>query len=598
MNIKLLFLLFLLIAFFSCSSLPENYSYSETDDFTDAEAHLDHFIEEQMKTHKVSGLTVALTNGQGILWSKAYGFADERISRPTVVNDIFGVGSISKLFTATAIMQLYEQGLIDLDAPITQYIPELVIQSRFNEDSPVTIRMLMSHYSGLPGDSSHGMWGDSGAHFSDAIDIISNQHVLTPPGYIHSYSNLGVDLLGVVIERVSGMEFTDYMDVNLLEPLEMEDSSFINIMQRKESSDIQIAFGHQSGIKNRVFYEPQIRDLPAGSLNGTVIDLSNFIRMILNKGRFKDKQIISEETMNLMLTPQFKDNPYNFGSYMGLSYFLTHEELAYAGSFAGHGGDTIYYHANLATLPDQDIGVILMTNSSNGGSVTSTISTEILKTWLAVERKIIPPESEVSNRKEETLSSEEFAKICGDYATVMGLVRVYEKGGRKKIMLQGREMDLLYFGENFYGVEYRLLGLFKIPINMLDNLTIEMVQVHNENIIIAHYGSKSLLGGKELYPVEISDAWIDRLGHYEYRNTYKGLMGDGPFPEPVLKLDKGYLAVGQEKNNDYDTLLIPISDTEALVAGIGRGRGYTLYAEEIEGITWLYFGGWEMAEVR
>ncbi len=179
-----------------------------------------------MAKNKVTGLSVALVDDKGLIWAQGFGYADKENNIPATPQTVYRVASISKIFTATAIMQLAEQGRINVDEPLTTYLPEFSIKTRFPGGGRITPRNLMTHHSGLPANFYKGIFSSNPEHFTKVIKEIKDEYLAYPPDYVYSYSNLGVTLLGGVIERVSGKDYASYMDESILGPIGMDNSSF------------------------------------------------------------------------------------------------------------------------------------------------------------------------------------------------------------------------------------------------------------------------------------------------------------------------------------------------------------------------------------
>jgi CubicO group peptidase (beta-lactamase class C family) len=145
-----------------------------------------------------------------VVWSAGFGYADAATRKPAIPQTLYPVGSISKLFTATAVMQLAEQGAVDLDAPLSRYLPQFSIRSRFAGSPPITVRSVLTHHSGLPGDLTQGMW--SGGSFTTVAERLWEEHTAYPPHLVFNYSNLGYTLLGHMIEAVTGEDFNAWCE--------------------------------------------------------------------------------------------------------------------------------------------------------------------------------------------------------------------------------------------------------------------------------------------------------------------------------------------------------------------------------------------------
>ncbi len=582
----------IILAVVSCQTVVPRPDRDAPLSMGDAIAYLQKYIEAEMKKDKVTGIGVALADKDGIIWSQGFGYADNSTKRELEADDIFLYASVSKLFTCTAVMQLAEQGLIDIDAPISDYIPEFSVKSRFEDTQPITARLIMSHYSGLPtGDGYRGaidMYPKQ--DFNVVLENIKNEYLLFMPGYLNSYSNSGITLLGVLIERVSGKSFDEYMEEEIFRPLGMSSASFIPIGIRIKNDDpLKYAMGHDDSRSESVIDPPDALR-PCGSISSSVNDMASFIRMVLHNGEAGGDQIIEQDTLEEMLTPQYADNPFNFGNYQGLGYFLTNSRLAYAGKFCGHGGDLFSYHADLSILPEQGIGIITVTNSASGSLTVRRISSEVLKIYLQSEKGILPPPQEEENTVE--LSREEIEALSGDYATGAGYIHVKDEKNKLTCEVFGYKFDLIPLGDDKFRLQYNLLGFIPVKISMLDSFRIRLKHVDDKTVILLdeEIGNEFVAGAK-VTPVEIPESWKDICGKYKVTNIYSETPQAMPeFEDLEIYIDNDYLFLGEGLPDDY--IIFPVSSNEAVIAGLGRATGETVYSYKENGKQMIRYMGW------
>jgi CubicO group peptidase (beta-lactamase class C family) len=301
------------------------------ENLTALRAQLVPMIRREMKRHHLTGLSLALVDGAGVAWAEGFGYADKEQGVPATPETVFKICSISKLFTATAAMQLVEQGKLDLDRPVQSYIPEFSIQTRFPQSEPITVRSLMTHHSGLPVDNRRSMYAADADHdpesFQTALDYLNHTFTAYPVDYIFSYSNLAIDVLGILIERVSGERFESYVTRHILKPLGMETSS----VRLDETTRRRLSKGYHLG---KGMWEPMLRDIPAGGVHSTALDMARFIGMVNGQGTFAGISILRAETLAQMLTPQNTGNPLDFNLAIGLNWALNRPALEYAVKYA------------------------------------------------------------------------------------------------------------------------------------------------------------------------------------------------------------------------------------------------------------------------
>ncbi|HNX30332.1 MAG TPA: serine hydrolase domain-containing protein [Holophaga sp.] len=308
------------------------------------------------------GLAVALVEGDRTVWSGAFGLADRDKQAPVTGETIFELGSISKLFTCVAVMQLREQGKVDLDKPLAAYIPEFAVRSRFPAGKEaITLRMLMTHHSGIMTDDDPWETTHPERYFYRALlEHVKGTDLLFPPGQRWHYSSFGVNLLGLLVERVSGMDFSAYMKKHVLDPLEMPNASF----DIKDLPEARIAAAYNYNPGWDLIPTDEIR--PAGSLRAPLPEVAHFISMVFGRGAFKGRRLLSPESVAEMLRIQGPDNPLDQGNSMGLGFRASFEELkggALLGMF-GHGG-MARHRSTLELIPAWNVGFVAAVNDYN-----------------------------------------------------------------------------------------------------------------------------------------------------------------------------------------------------------------------------------------
>ncbi|MBF0292663.1 MAG: beta-lactamase family protein, partial [Nitrospinae bacterium] len=210
----------------SCAVAPKKPDKFTPGDYSFVKRHISWLIKREADKRGIRGVSVALVDSGETVWAEGFGFADEAGKKPATERTLYRVGSISKLFTMLGVMKLSENGRVNIDGAIADYIPGFSIKTRFADAPPITIRSVLTHHSGLPSDYAKGMWTDKPERFTSLIGLLKEEYAANPPGLVFSYSNVGFTLLGAVIENASGSRYEDYMDTHLLGPIGMKDSAF------------------------------------------------------------------------------------------------------------------------------------------------------------------------------------------------------------------------------------------------------------------------------------------------------------------------------------------------------------------------------------
>ncbi len=560
-----------------CSTLPKHPENIAKGDYSYTKEYMTKWIKNAMKKQDITGLSIALVDDQRVVWAEGFGFADVANNVPATPETIYRAGSISKLFTATAAMQLAEQGKLDIDKPLQTYLPEFCIKSRFQNAGLITPRNLMTHHSGLPSDLLKGMWTKHPEPFENDVKRLKDEYIANPPNYVFSYSNVGVTLLGHAVEKVAGRDFASYLETSVLRPLGMTNSAF---SQASDSTPL----GAKAYNKGEEARELPLRDLPAGGLNTTVLDLSRFMEMVFAGGRIGDRQIIKPETLAEMLRPQNVDVPLDFDLRIGLAWFLNDTYVWNAGLVATHGGGTLNHHSLLVTLPEHKLGVVVMSNSATAGGVVNKAAAEALKLALEAKTGIRQPEQVENPTGEGSKSQEELHSYEGRYATNFGLVDITRKSDYLRGEIMGTSIRLVPRSDGLFGLQHKLLGIFPISLGRWSQAGISLTTVAGREVVKYSMKGKEELVGERIHLIPISEAWQKRVGEYEIVNS-----GDDAdlFQNVRLRLDNGLILVEYVMSIFTDQKIsmgiMPLSDSEAVICGLGRGMGETIQVVNIDG---------------
>ncbi len=321
----------------------------------DLEAFLDGFIPIELQRDDIAGAVVMVVKDGKVLLAKGYGYADVKNKKPVTVDaTLFRPGSISKTFTWTAVMQLVEQGEIDLNRDVNDYL-DFKIPATF--DKPITMKDLMTHTPGFEETLKE-------LFVSDAADMRPLQEYVRhhlpkqifPPGTTPAYSNYGATLAGYIVQRVSGMPFDDYIEQNIFWPLNMHRTTF----RQPLPADLKplMSEGYNQASQPAKSFE-FVQAWPAGSLSTTAGDMSHYMIAHLQDGEYNGARILKPETARLMHSRVFGLDP----RLNGMAYGF-YEETRNGHRIIGHGGDSQWFHSDLHLMPDDHIGFFVSYNSA------------------------------------------------------------------------------------------------------------------------------------------------------------------------------------------------------------------------------------------
>lgn len=526
-------------------------------------------IKAEMPKNNIVGLSIALVDKEGIIWAEGFGYENLKDSIKATEKTIYGIGSVTKLFTSAAIMQLAEKQQLDIDKPVTTYVPEFKIKSLDGRGGEITTRMIMTHHSGLPSDL-FGLDSDRES-YNNVVQYLNQQYTAFPPEYVRNYSNIGYCLLGYEIQKISHLNYADYIQSNIFRPLGMQHSLVTDAAF--SLPNISKTFNEQKEQKD----ESYLNNIPAGGIYSDIKDMSLFIRSWLQD----NSPLLKAETIHAIFTPQNTGLSFNLGSEYGIGWDLRRTKYNYIGE---HGGATMYYRAQLALNRYAGLGVIILSNSSNAGSFTWRAA-EIIEKACAikgVKENNLPafnPET-VINKK---INLSEFQGNYGQNMSWFPLVR-------KDSALIGKP------GNDSLAFKLRPSGYFDLAVKQ-GNKWIDIPDQHfiftelsGEKVFLAQAWGTWTIAAKMYPKQQITDKWKNRLGNYKVINFNKSSM-----------FSKAEVAIAE--NTLYISAITPFSDQpmampfEIKSASIGSVLGTATYSgsklefQQEKGAETLYFMG-------
>ena len=326
----------------------------------DVEAFLDGIVPLQLARDDIAGATIAVVKDGKLLYARGYGYANTKNRTPVSADEtLFRPGSVSKLCTWTAVMQLSEQGKLDLDRDVNDYL-DFKIPDAFGK--PITLKNLLTHTPGFEEQIKDLFSVDSAP---PQLGQYLKTHIprrIFPPGTVPAYSNYGASLAGYIVERVSGRAFNEYVDESIFKPLRMTHSTFSQPLPAALSQNM--SSGYTLGSDDDKPFEV-VNVPPAGSLSSSAADMARFIIAHLQDGQLGDSRILRPETARLMHSRLFAlDDAAN-----GMAYGF-YEESRNGHRIIGHAGDTQYFHSDLHLVLDAGVGFFVSYNSAGRGQIS------------------------------------------------------------------------------------------------------------------------------------------------------------------------------------------------------------------------------------
>ena len=445
----------------------------------------------------------------------------------------------------------------------------------------------MTHHSGLPCDNRNGFYSKSASEiperFTSALHYLKNTYTAYPNGLLFSYSNLGITLLGIIVERISGMRYEEYIESNIIKPLGMNQTSFIYF----SGEDKLISKGYR---KSKGEYEVQMRDLPAGGLQSNVLDMSKFLSFTLGMSTSDNGPVLKNETLSKMFEVQNMDNPIDFGFNIGLNWILSWPSLEYAGKVAWHDGGSINFLSLLAIMPELGFGVIVLTNSERGVYLNHRVTDEALKHLVLMKKGIGVPQSNIPT--DILITEKQSKQVIGKYATASkGLIKISSKTKILKAKMNGKLLNLIPQSDGWFSLQLLLISRIPIKLKQLNNLRITVRETNLGRVM----GVEQLVGqnrfvqvmGLEYSPTPTPQTWISAAGRYKTEEVNQLINAI------QLVYLNGMLSVkaSVRKLGSINIILKPISDSEAVIQGLGYLAGETVVLKESNGVLIINISG-------
>ena len=330
---------------------------------------LDEWIERALAEREHPGFAVGLVHDQSLIWAKGYGLADLHRDIPVTPNTIFRIGSISKVFTAIAILQLRDAGSLRLDDPVTMYLPWFSVRKQAPAGPPITIWHLLTHASGLPSDPPGVDWPTyTIPSRQEIIGSVPDVETLFATGTRYSYSNLGYIILGEIVATVSDQSFTEYVESQILEPLDM---SSTDLEPDPDMPGLAVGYGPNipgEARKARPFADTKSYT-PAGDGASSVKDMAVLVSLLLRGQALAGPEVISISTLREMQRVHWLLPDWQSGRGLGLLVRRVDQQIR-----VGHVGDSWGFFAGFAVAPAEKHGVICLSNADDSSLVRQCVA--------------------------------------------------------------------------------------------------------------------------------------------------------------------------------------------------------------------------------
>ena len=459
---------------------------------------LDQYIARHMTETGAPGMTLALANRDGVIRLSTYGFADTKAGARVTPDTMFQIGSISKSFVGLALLQLKEEGKLDLNKPVVEYLPWLKINTQFE---PVTTHHLLSHTAGMP----------AAPLLLDAL--LSELWTSYAPGNRFLYCNTGYNILGFIIEAIDKRPFAESITIRLLQPLGMTASSPVITNDARR----RMAIGYTPLKTDRPF--PNLgslaesswieMDMAAGSIASTPADMAKYIRMLLNRGALPSGKLISEETFNLFTKPATKapfrgeEASYSYGWFV--SDINGHQRLR-------HTGGMVAFSSSLDADVTSGVGAFASVNANLRGYrpvAVTKYAVELLNA--SMDGKTLPEAPKPPTSPLEIANAADYA---GNFTTPAGKKVVISASGNRLFLVHGSErIELERSGNDIFVVKHPDFELFHLGF------------IRDKGAVTqAYHGANWYIGDKYEGPRSFNSpkGWEAYVGHYSNDSPWYG----------------------------------------------------------------------------
>ncbi len=518
-----------------------------------ATAKLDAFIRKKIRTEGIQGMTVAVTDRNRVLWRHEYGYADSGQKRPVTKDTLFQIGSISKSFASVALLQLVEQGRVDLNKPVKHYLPWLEIRSRHR---PVTLHHLMSHTAGIVQGTEQTTEARSEIWLLRDLEA-------SRPGEMFHYSNVGYKIVGEVLRSLRGKSCSRVLQERLIRPLNMG------------STETEIT--HDLRDRSAVGYWPLYDDRPMknvpewapctwiesdtadGAISSTSEDMCAYVRMLLNRGKGPDERILSEKSFRLLTQRVIRcDDSYGeeyYGYGLSVAPYRGH-------TLIGHTGGMLGFISSMRLDIDEGIGAFASTNCQNTVDDVTRMAVELFRrarhheSLLDAAVYALPRRPDLDNFTGTYISSDHF-------------LEVRKHAGRLVLRLGNEHVPL----------EWRHDDTFFPDSEAMDRYLLKFGREKGNVVEIFHgdeWYTNARFSGKKDFPCP--KEWERITGHYRSHNPWitnfrvvcrKGslaLMQPNNPAEPLTPLGDNTFRVGADKRSPERIRFSSFVDGEAQTA--------------------------------
>ena len=522
----------------------------------------DQFVKE-LNDNNVSSAAYAVFTKDSVIFSGAN--THTNLSAKANLDTKYLIGSVTKVFTAVAVMQLHERRQLNIDDPVSLYLPEFNIKQRFPASGPITIRDVLTHHAGLPSDIFLHKFSSVPQNYHLLLSYLNQHTTCFPVGQIKSYSNLGYALLGILVEKVSGKPYADYVQENIFTPIGMTNSGFYTSFQLQKT----LSTAHNK--KAELVTEWPIYDLPAGGIYASTSDMIKFGRSFIDK----KSVLLSQKTIELMFQLQNKDVKLDLDdrSAICLNFKNKTPEL---GRILEHGGATVYHRAQLYIAPDAGLAAVMLSDSPDGTKNSWKLNEELMLNYAKFNHmKIAAKANQDKQIAFTSIKAKQLRNFAGDYCMPGMICNLSWKNENLAASIQDNDFYIVPQDDHAFVGAKRILGFMAKS----KKTWLFLEDIAEEKLLLQamEWGDIAIVGQQVKDKKQIPNEWKTRMGKYQIINQPNTELKMIDSFELVEK--NGFIVLKYKYNAVFDNsagvemALSIASENQAYTRGLGAGGG-------------------------
>ncbi len=362
-----------------CLILVTALTFGQNTNYTENLKAVELYLDSMLQSWRIPGMAIGIVHKDQLIYAKGFGFRDLEKKLPVAAKTIFPIASNTKLFTSIAACMLHEEGKLNIDQPVRNYLPELVF-SNDELNAKTTLRDMLSHRTGLP--RYDGIWVNAPYSRRELLGKITQMKPNQGFREGYQYNNMMYAAAGVAMEKVTGMSWEDIIRQKILKPLGMNSTGFTNA-EAQAGGNYSLSYFSPLGSSEVLAKKNEAQSLalgPAGTIKSNIEDMSQWMIALLNKGDYKGKNVIPEKALRNTLIaksipdPEFTQPELSHGVY-GLGRWM----LTYKGyQIAMHTGSIDGFYSNLTLLPNEQLAIFMVHNYTEAGGSRSTMALPVI----------------------------------------------------------------------------------------------------------------------------------------------------------------------------------------------------------------------------